>query len=73
MNRDELKRKTCIIIRKDNQYLVGTVLYSTDLRWSVYRSDAWMTRDEAAAKAVAEKVGGTPMLFNPVVNQMKVL
>ena len=34
MNRDGIRQATCIIIRKGNEFLVGVILKSTDLRWS---------------------------------------
>ena len=71
MNNNEIRRKTCIIIEKDGEYLVGTILYSTDLRWSTSPFDAWMTRDRRAAKMVADATGGKMVLFNPIINKMK--
>lgn len=73
MSRDEIRKKTGIIIRKDGEYLVGTILKSTDLRWSRSPYDAWSTRDREDAEMVAAMVGGEPVLFNPIVNQMKVI
>ena len=73
MSRDEIRKKTGIIIRKDGEYLVGTILKSTDLRWSRSPYDAWITRNLGFAEMVAAMVGGEPVLFNPVVNQMKVI
>ena len=52
-------------------YLVGTILYSTDLRWSDSCWDAWRTRDREAARRVAQRVGGELMLFNPVAGQIR--
>lgn len=69
----DIRTKTCIIIRKDGEYLVGTVLYSTDLRWSASPYDAWQTRRKEDAQRVAGKVGGEMVLFNPIVKQMKVM
>ena len=69
--KEDIRRKTCLIIRRGNEYLVGTILYSTDLRWSRSPWDAWATRDREKARMVAEKVGGVPVLFNPVAGQMK--
>lgn len=69
----DIREKTGLIIRKDGQYLVGTVLYSTDLRWSVYKNDAWFTRSMEKAKMVAEKVGGEIMLFNPIIGEIRAL
>lgn len=73
MNRDAIRRKTCIIIRKGNEFLVGTILWSTDLRWSRSPYDAWSTRDRGDAERVARAVGGEMVLFNPIVNRKKVL
>lgn len=73
MNRDAIRRKTCIIIRKGNEFLVGTILWSTDLRWSRSPYDAWSTRDRRDAERVARAVGGEMVLFNPIVNVKKVL
>ena len=71
MNRDAIRRKTCIIIRKDGEYLVGTILYSTDLRWSTSPFDAWATRRKEDAERVARAVGGEMVLFNPIMNRKK--
>ena len=73
MKREALRRETCIIIRKDGEYLVGTILYSTDLRWSWSQYDAWRTRKREDAERVAGKVGGEMVLFNPIVKQMRVM
>lgn len=69
----DIRKKTCLIIRKNGEYFVGTILYSTDLRWSWSPHDAWRTRDREKAEEYARKLGGIVMLFNPVVNQMRVL
>ena len=69
----DIRRATCIIIRKDGEYLVGTILYSTDLRWSWSPYDAWRTRRKEDAERVARKVGGEMVLFNPIVRQMKAI
>ena len=68
---DRIRRRTCIIIRKGNEFLVGVILKSTDLRWSTSPYDAWSTRDRGDAEMVAAMVGGKMVLFNPIVNQMK--
>ena len=49
------------------------MLWSGDLRWSNYTYDAWKTRDREKAAEVARKVGGVMVLFNPIVNQRKVI
>ena len=69
----DIRSKTGIIIEKDGEYLVGTILSSTDLRWSKSPWDAWITRQRENALKVAEKVGGNRELFNPVAGQMKLL
>lgn len=69
----DIRTKTCIIIRKNGEYLVGTIMYSKDLRWSISQYDAWRTRRKEDAERVARKVGGEMVLFNPIVNQMKVI
>lgn len=69
----DIRKATCIIIRKDGEYLVGTILYSEELRWSGSPYDAWRTRRKEDAARVAGKVGGEMVLFNPVVNQRKVM
>ena len=69
----DIRRATCIIIRKDGEYLVGAILYSTDLRWSWSPYDAWRTRRKEDAERVARKVGGELVLFNPIVNQRRVI
>ena len=67
----DIRKKTALIIRKDNRYLVGYVLWSDELRWSIYPWDAWRTRIRANARSIAEKTGGEIMLFNPVSGQIR--
>lgn len=69
----DLRLYTCIIIRKNGEYLVGRVLGSRELRWSVSPFDAWRTRDRDKARAVARKTGGVTMLFNPVIGKTQIL
>ena len=73
MKREEIRKKTCLIIRKGNEFLVGTILWSTDLRWSRSPYDAWNTRNRGDAERVAREVDGELVLFNPIVNKMKVI
>lgn len=67
----DIRRETCLIIRRENEYLVGRVIYTGELRWSLSPWDAWRTRDIEAARRVAGRVGGVPVLFNPIAGQMK--
>ena len=69
----DIRTKTCIIIRKNNEYLVGYIVFTDELRWSGSPYDAWKTRDREKAAEVARKVGGVMVLFNPIVNQRKVI
>lgn len=73
MMKDDIRRKTCIVIRKNGEYLVGCVLYSEDMRWSWSPYDAWKTRNIEKARAVARKTGGIMVLFNPIVGQMRII
>ena len=69
----DIRRETCIVIAKNGEYLVGTICYSTELRWSTSIYDAWRTRDREQAERVARKTGGVMMLFNPVANQRRTI
>lgn len=71
--KDDIRRQTCLIIRRNGEYLVGRIVFSTDLRWSIYAHEAFRTRDREKAQALARRTGGTVMLFNPIVRQMRVL
>ena len=71
--KDDIRRKTCLIIRRNGEYLVGRVVYSKELRWSNSKYDAWRTRNRVKAEEYAKRTGGIVMLFNPIVNQMRVL
>ena len=66
----DIRRKTCVIIRRGNEYLVARVIYSRELLWSSSPWDAWRTRDKEAARRVAG-FGGKMMLFNPVAAQLR--
>ena len=69
----DIRKKTCILIKKNGDYLVGKILWSNDLRWSKNRYDAWQTREKKDAEDVARKTGGIMVLFNPVVGQEKII
>ena len=69
----DIRKETCLIIRKNGDYLVGRICYSRDLRWSNNKYDAVRTRDREKAEKLARITGGIVMLFNPIVNQMRVL
>ena len=71
--KDDIRKKTCVIIRKNGQYLVGHVMGTNMLRWSESIYEAWRTRDRVKAGEVARKTGGIMVLFNPIVGQRKVI
>ena len=62
-----------LIVKRGSEFLVGTILYSTDLRWSDSPWDAWATRSKDKAMKVARKTGGDLWLFNPVAGQLREL
>lgn len=66
-----IRLATGLIIRKGPEFLVGTVLYSTELRWSGSPWDAWWTRNREEAEDIARVTGGDLWLFNPVAGQLK--
>ena len=61
------------MIRKNGQYLVGTILGSADLRWSNSIYDAYRTREWEKAAELARKTGGIMVLFNSANGQQKVI
>ena len=44
-----------------------------NLRWSRSVYDAWRTKDRMSAYRVAWRVGGSVLLFNPIVGKTKSL
>lgn len=71
--KNDIRSKTSLIVFRKGEYLVGTILGSMDLRWSISPYDAWFTRDKDKAWKVADKVGGIPVLFNPIIGRTKTL
>ena len=69
----DIRTKTGIIIRRGNEWLVGRIVYSRELRWSRSPWDAWITRHRLDAERVARATGGTMWLFNPVAGQLREL
>ena len=69
----DIRLLTCVIIRKDGKYLVGTIMGTRELRWSDSAYDAWRTRSLEQAERAVKITGGTMMLFNPAVGQLRVL
>ena len=67
----DIRLKTCVIVRRGGEYLVGYIVYTHELRWSLSKWDAWSTRDLEKARRVARRVGGVPVLFNPIAGVTK--
>ena len=67
----DIRRSTGIIIKRNNEFLVGVIIGSTETRWSRSPWDAWRTRKREWAEMVARKVNGQKMLFNPVSGELK--
>lgn len=61
---------TRIIILKDGQYLLGRTIFG-ELKYGTSPWDAWWTRDREAAERVADAIGGTMILFNPVLGRVR--
>lgn len=71
MGRSDIRRSTGLIIKRGPEYLVGRILGSADLKWSISPWDAWRTRDRETAEAVARATGGDLWLFNPIAGQIR--
>lgn len=67
----DIREQTGLIVKRGAEFLVGTILYSTDLRWSRSPWDAWRTRDREKAEKVARRTGGEIWLFNPAAGQIR--
>jgi hypothetical protein len=68
---NDIRLKTCLIIKRGPWYLVGWNHFYHRLNWSMGCYDAWRTRDVDAAKRVAQRTGGNLMLFNPIAAQLR--
>lgn len=69
----DIRRETCIIIRKHGLFLQGRSVMTNELVWTWSAYDAWRTRNRALAVDVARETGGVMVLFNPIVNQKRVI
>lgn len=70
-NKTDIRLLTRVIIKRGAQFLVGTIVFSDELRWSDSPYDAWWTRDMRDALKMAKKTGGDLWLFNPVAGQLR--
>ena len=71
VNKDEIKKQTCLVVEKDGEYLAGLGSAIGFTYWDRHLTNAWKTRDKEEAMAVAAKYGGRLMLFNPIVWQTR--
>ncbi len=62
---------TVLIVKRGNEFLVGRIFASPDLRWSCSKWDAWGCRNPKAAKAVAAITGGDLWLFNMITGEIR--
>ena len=69
--KDDIRKHTFIIIRKNGEYLAGRVFYSEQLRWTIYAHEAAKTRNKALAARVAKAIGGTMMLYNDITRDIR--
>ena len=73
MKRNDIRRETALIIRKDGEYLQGRQMHDGPLIWSLSAWDAWRTRDRDAAERVARLLDAEMWLFNPAVGQLRMI
>ena len=71
MGRNDIRRCTGLIIKRGPEYLVGRILGTNDLKWSISPWDAWRTRNREEAEDVARATGGDVWLFNPIAAQIR--
>lgn len=70
--KQDIREKTCLIIRKGKEYLVARVVWSSsELKWSTSAWEAWSTRSREKAEKVAELTGGEIMMFNPIIGRVQ--
>lgn len=68
-----IRSKTCVVIRRNGEYLRGKDMLTRKPMWSGSIYDAWHTRDMEEARELARKLGGITVLFNPILRQTKVI
>ena len=67
----DIRKKTVLIIKRGDKFMVARIMGSADLKWSTSPWDAWSTRRIEDAKRVARAVGGELWLFNPIAGQCR--
>ena len=71
MNRDEIHKKTGMVVERDGYYLQAVNPDTGIVSWSRSIYDAWRTRDKAAAWQVAWMMRGYLWLFNPILGEKR--
>ena len=69
--KDDLRKHTIIIIRKDGEYVASRMLRSNYIRMTIYAHEAVKTRDRELAEKVARAIGGTMMLYNDITLEIR--
>ena len=69
----DIREKTCIIVRKNGEYLVGRIMGTNLLKWSTSPWDEWNTRKKREAEDVARQTGGILVLFNPISKETRLM
>lgn len=73
MNTTVIRKKTCIIISKHGRFLKCRSQLTGEVEWTWSAYEAWRTRDRELAEEIARATGGIMILFNPIVNEKRVL
>lgn len=68
----DIRKSTCIIVERNGYYLVAADVFG-NIRWSRSPYDAYRIRQKMIAYKLAWRVGGSALLFNPIVGKTKSL
>lgn len=71
--KDDIRRHTFCIIRRNGEYMAGRILGSNDIRWTIYAHEAVKTRNRQLAEEIARKIGGIVVLYNDITLETKIL
>ena len=71
MKKQYLKQATVLIVRRGADFLVASIPYSMEFRWSRSAYDAWNTRSAEEARKVADLLGGDLWLFNSITGELR--
>lgn len=71
--KDDIRKHTFCIIRKNGEYIAGRILGSSSVRWTIYAHEAAKTRNREKAEEIARKIGGIVMLYNDITRDIRVL